>query len=125
MQYLNKHVKGRQEVGHIDLLSKFAYIEVPEEDAKRVMKALNGTEYKGRTVRCNDADEEGHGRAARSGAGPFFKKEADAAVEVLLMMLETLVILAERAHVEAVAAESLALRRIQAIGASSSRTTTT
>ena len=59
MQYLNKHVKGRQEVGHIDLLSKFAYIEVPEEDAKRVMKALNGTEYKGRTVRCNDADEEG------------------------------------------------------------------
>ena len=35
-----------------------------EEDAKRVMKALNGTEYKGRTVRCNDADEEGHGRAA-------------------------------------------------------------
>ena len=67
MQYLNKHVKGRQEVGHIDLLSKFAYIEVPEEDAKRVMKALNGTEYKGRTVRCNDADEESHGRAARGG----------------------------------------------------------
>ena len=32
-----------------------------------VMKALNGTEYKGRTVRCNDADEEGHGRAARGG----------------------------------------------------------
>ena len=65
MQYLNKHVHGRQEVGHIDLLSKFAYIEVPEQDAKKVMKALNGTEYKGRTVRCNDADEEGHGRAAR------------------------------------------------------------
>ena len=65
MQYLNKHVQGRQEVGHIDLLSKFAYIEVPEQDAKKVMKALNGTEYKGRTVRCNDADEEGHGRAAR------------------------------------------------------------
>ena len=40
---------------------------MPEEDAKRVMKALNGTEYKGRTVRCNDADEEGHGRAARGG----------------------------------------------------------
>ena len=54
------------------------------------------------------------------------QKEADAAVEVLLM---TLVILAERADVEAVvnlvAAENHALRRIQAIGASSSRTTTT
>ena len=65
-------------------------------------------------------------------------KEADAArkvvvAEVLLMMQEILVILVEREAVEAVAnlvanlvaAESLALRRIQAIGASSSRTTTT
>ena len=58
------------------------------------------------------------------------QKEADAArkvvvAEVLLMMQETLVILVEREDVEAVVAESLALRRILAIGASSSRTTTT
>ena len=53
------------------------------------------------------------------------QKEAAAAAEVLLMMLETLEMLVEREDVEAVAAESLALRRIQAIGASSSRTTTT
>ena len=49
--------------------------------------------------------------------------------EVLLMMQEILVILVEREAVEAVAnlvaEESLVLRRIQAIGASSSRTTTT
>ena len=49
--------------------------------------------------------------------------------EVLLMMQEALVMLVEREDVEAVAnlvaEESLALRRIQAIGASSSRTTTT
>ena len=66
MQYINRHVKGgRQEVGHIDLLSKFAYIEVHQDDAQRVMRALNGTVYKGREVRCNEADEAGHGRAAR------------------------------------------------------------
>ena len=57
------------------------------------------------------------------------QKEADAVAEVLLMMQEILVILVEREDVEAVAnlvaAESLALRRIQAIGVSSSRTTTT
>ena len=57
------------------------------------------------------------------------QKEADAAAEVLLMMQETLVILVEREDVEAVAnlvaAENHAARRIQAIGASSSRTTTT
>ena len=54
------------------------------------------------------------------------QKEEVAAAEVLRMML---VILVEREDVEAVAnlvaAESLVLRRIQAIGASSSRTTTT
>ena len=70
MQYLNKHVHGRQEVGHIDLLQKFSYIEVPEDDAQKVMKALNGTTYKGREVRCNDADETGHGRSnGRTGRG--------------------------------------------------------
>ena len=57
------------------------------------------------------------------------QKEADAAAEVLLMMQETLEMLVEREDVEAVvnlvAAESLVLRRIQAIGANSSRTTTT
>ena len=62
MQYINKHVEGRQAVGHIDLLKKFSYIEVPEKDAQKVMRALDGTVYKVREVRCNDADEKGHGR---------------------------------------------------------------
>lgn len=66
MQFINRHVRGRQEVGHIDLLQKFCYIEVPEEDAVKVMRALNGQAYKGREVRCNDADEAGHGRGARN-----------------------------------------------------------
>ncbi|WP_018463456.1 DEAD/DEAH box helicase [Segatella paludivivens] len=67
MQYLNKNIHGRQEVGHIDILQNFAYIEVPEGDAQKVMAALNGTSYKGREVRCNDAEEEGHGRSSRGG----------------------------------------------------------
>ena len=62
------------------------------------------------------------------------QKEADAArkvvaAEVLLMMQETLVTLVEREDMEAVvnlvAAGNLVLKRIQAIGASSSSTTTT
>ena len=59
MQFINRHVKGRQEVGHIDLKDKFSYIEVPERDARRVMAAIDGTVYKGRAVRCNDADQDG------------------------------------------------------------------
>ncbi len=59
MQFLNKNVKGHVEVGHIDLLTTMSYFEVPEEDAPRVMKYVNGQSYKGRDVRCNDAEEGG------------------------------------------------------------------
>lgn len=63
MQLLNKHIHGKQQVGHIDLLSKFSYIEVPKQDAQRVMNALTGIMYKGREVRCNDADQGGSQKA--------------------------------------------------------------
>ena len=58
MQTLNRYVGGRQEVGHIDLLETISYFEVPERDARKVSTQLTGIRYKGRTVRCNDADEE-------------------------------------------------------------------
>ena len=59
MQFLNKHVHGHVSVGHIDLLQTMSYFEVPEEDAERVIKYVNGQRYKNRDVRCNDADEGG------------------------------------------------------------------
>jgi len=57
MQTLNRFVGGRQEVGHIDLLDTISYFEVPEKDAKKVMIQLTGIRHKGRTIRCNDADD--------------------------------------------------------------------
>lgn len=70
MQFVNHHVHGpKQEIGHIDLLQRFSYIEVPEKDANKVMAALNGSSYKGREVRCNDADD----KEARGGG----RKRAD------------------------------------------------
>ena len=69
MQYLNRNIKGRQEVGHIDLLERFCYIEVPEKDAGRVMRAIDGTTYKGRDVRCNDAEDTGKPSARKSSRG--------------------------------------------------------
>ena len=73
MQTLNRFVGGRQEVGHIDLLDTISYFEVPERDAKKVMIQLSGIRYKGRQVRCNDADErqrvgeQNPGMGAKSG----------------------------------------------------------
>ena len=59
MQFLNKYVHGHVAVGHIDLLQTMSYFEVPEEDAERVIKYVNGQTYKKREVRCNDASEGG------------------------------------------------------------------
>ena len=70
MQFINRHVDGHQEVGHIDLLSKFSYIEVPEHDAAKVMRSLDGATYKGRSVRCNDADSRGSSSSDRRGGKP-------------------------------------------------------
>lgn len=66
MQFINKNMHGRQAVGHIDLLNKISYIEVPEQDAVAVMHALDGKTYKGRTVRCNDADNKAAAKTAKS-----------------------------------------------------------
>ena len=65
MQFLNKNVRGHVSVGHIDLLTTMSYFEVPEEDAERVMKYVNGQMYKKREVRCNDAEEGGTSRESR------------------------------------------------------------
>ena len=75
MQMLNRFVGGRQEVGHIDLLDTISYFEVPEKDARKVMLQLSGIRFKGRQVRCNDADEGGkprreEGKARREEAKP-------------------------------------------------------
>ena len=70
MQLLNKYVEGRQQVGHIDLMPQFSYIEVPEGDANRVMQALNGVRYKGREVRCNDADQKGRDFGSKRNSSP-------------------------------------------------------
>ena len=75
MQTLNRYVGGRQEVGHIDLLDTISYFEVPEKDARKVMLQLTGIRFKGRTVRCNDADEGGE-PAGRKKA-PFHREKDD------------------------------------------------
>ena len=76
MQTLDRFVGGRQEVGHIDLLDTISYFEVPEKDAKKVMIQLSGIRYKGRTVRCNDADEGGRPQTDKSQKSKHQKKES-------------------------------------------------
>lgn len=82
MQLLNRHVKGRQLVGHIDLLAHHSYIEVPEKDAAKVKRALTGINYRGKEVRCNDADDTAKpDRSAKKGRNGGKRRTEDRRVE--------------------------------------------
>ena len=55
---MNAHVHHRIEMGRIDLLSNFSFFEVPEQDARFVIKAMDGADWKGRRVSVSIAGEE-------------------------------------------------------------------
>lgn len=55
---LNKHTRGRVELGRIDLMQKYSFFEVEEKEARNVLKALNGTAWNRRKVSVEIAGEE-------------------------------------------------------------------
>ena len=60
MSLINEHIKGKVEIGRIDLMQNFSFFEVREEEADRVIRFLNGQSYKGRgiTVEFSDPGED-------------------------------------------------------------------
>ena len=55
---MNQHVHHRIEVGRIDLMTNFSFFEVPEKDAKYVVKDMDGADWKGRRVGVEIAGDE-------------------------------------------------------------------
>ena len=55
---MNQHVHHRIEMGRIDLMTNFSFFEVPERDAKYVIKDMTGADWKGRRVAVEIAGEE-------------------------------------------------------------------
>ena len=55
---LNSNTRGRVELGRIDLMPKFSFFEVEEQEARNVLKALNRTKWNGRKVVVEVAGEE-------------------------------------------------------------------
>lgn len=53
---MNSMVHHRIEMGRIDLLTNFSYFEVPEKDARFVIKDMSGADWKGRSVVVQPAD---------------------------------------------------------------------
>lgn len=69
IRLVNTNVKGKVEIGRIDLVKNFSFIEVPEEDADRVIKGLKGLKVKGRVIDAEVASPEGGKSAGKSGEG--------------------------------------------------------
>ena len=55
---LNSNTRGRVELGRIDLMPKFSFFEVEEQEARNVLKALNRAKWNGRKVVVEVAGEE-------------------------------------------------------------------
>ncbi|MBQ7239735.1 MAG: DEAD/DEAH box helicase [Bacteroidales bacterium] len=68
---MNSLVHHRIEMGRIDLLTNFSYFEVPERDARFVIKDMCGADWKGRQVTVQPAD------SARPEKGERKKKKFD------------------------------------------------
>ena len=47
----------------------FGFVEMPNADASRAMQALNGTEFEGRALKVNEAQERDRGGGGPRGGG--------------------------------------------------------
>ncbi len=59
---MNDHVRGRVDVGRIDLMRNFSFFEVDETEADRVVKAMNQSKWNGRKVTVEVAGTESDDR---------------------------------------------------------------
>lgn len=58
ISFMNSLVHHRIEMGRIDLLTNFSFFEVPEREARFVVKDMDGADWKGRRVSVSVAGEE-------------------------------------------------------------------
>lgn len=57
IELINKCVPGRVKVGKIDLMSKFSFFEVAEEDAREVVESMSQYEVDGRRIVVDFAEK--------------------------------------------------------------------
>ncbi len=77
---INDHVRGpKVQIGRIDLLKNFSFVEVQVNDAERVMGGLKGLRVKGRIIDASIADAptgQGHYRGERKAWSDGGRREA-------------------------------------------------
>lgn len=68
IELINKCVPGRVKIGKIDLLQKFSFFEVAEEDARDVVESMSQYEVEGRRIVVDYADNAPGGGAKSRGS---------------------------------------------------------
>ncbi|MBQ0019889.1 MAG: DEAD/DEAH box helicase [Bacteroidales bacterium] len=82
IRLIDANMGEKVEVGRIDLMKNYSFVEVLEQDAQRVMKAINGARVKGRVVRAELADAEGNDAGeAREGRASSESRETKSSRE--------------------------------------------
>lgn len=73
---LNSNTRSHVELGRIDLMKNFSFFEVDEKELNNVLKGMNHSEWNGRTVSVEVADE-GDGKKEKSGDSPRSTRFSD------------------------------------------------
>lgn len=67
MGLINDYVPSKVNIGRIDLMQNFAFFEVPEKDASKVIGAMKGQEHKGRRISLELAQDGNNGGGRDNG----------------------------------------------------------
>lgn len=81
IELINRCVPGKVRIGRIDLMEKFSFFEVEENEARRVEKSMNGYELEGRRISVEPAqlkgEDKGKGRKKGTAQRRFERSKFD------------------------------------------------
>ena len=78
MSIVNEHIHGKIEIGRIDVMQNYSFFEVREEDADRVVRFLNGQNYKNRALTVEYSNpNEGEERPRKSESKGRSERKSD------------------------------------------------
>ncbi len=75
MGFVNDHVSGKVRIGRIDLMKSFSFFEVPEENAKQVLKSFKGLYVEDRKLIVDYADKMQPGKKQEDEPKKFYEKK--------------------------------------------------
>ena len=75
MGFVNDHVPGKVRIGRIDLMKTFSFFEVPEENAKHVLKSFKGIFVEDRKLIVDYADKMQSGKKQEDEPKKFYEKK--------------------------------------------------